>query len=163
MKLLNNKKYEIPILIFFIFGMFYKPLICVLILGFLATIIGIDTWFFIINIQKKGIESVGRILYYESDEDSHKVPIIEFKTKNGHQIKEKPYYYASTDLSIIRTYKEKLNKSVSVLYDKNKPEKFVILNEKGFNYFSLIFVILVGIVFLTIGTLSLLNIIQIDF
>jgi hypothetical protein len=66
-------------------------------------------------------------------------------------------------LSKIRTYKNKINESVSVLYDKENPEKFVIVTERNFNYFSLIFIILVGVVFLIVGTLSLLEIIQIDF
>ena len=163
MELLNKKEYAIPIFILFVFFMFYKPVICFLILGSLATFIGIQSWIFIVDIQKNGIESIGKILFYESDEDGYKTPTIEFKTKNGNQIKKKPYYYASTDLSKFRTYKNKINESVSVLYDKNNPEKFVVGNERSFNYFSLILIILVGIVFLTVGILSLLEIIKIDF
>jgi len=163
MELLNKKEYAIPIFILFVFFMFYKPVICFLILGSLATFIGIQSWIFIVDIQKNGIESIGKILFYESDEDGYKTPTIEFKTKNGNQIKKKPYYYASTDLSKFRTYKNKKNESVSVLYDKNNPEKFVVGNERSFNYFSLILIILVGIVFLTVGILSLLEIIKIDF
>ena len=163
MELLNKKEYAIPIFIVFVFFMFYKPVICFFILGSLATLIGIKSWIFIVDIQKNGIKSIGKILSYESDEDGHKTPTIEFKTKSGNQIKKKPYYYASTDLSKIRTYKNKINESVSVLYDKENPEKFVIGTELNFNYFSLILIILVGVVFLTVGTLSLLRVIQIDF
>ncbi|WP_299676790.1 DUF3592 domain-containing protein [uncultured Dokdonia sp.] len=163
MELLNKKEYSIPIFILFVFFMFYKPVVCFLILGSLTTLIGIKSWIFIVNIQKNGIKSIGKILSYESDEDGHKTPTIEFKTKKGNQIKKKPYYYASTDLSKIKTYKNKINESVSVLYDKKNPEKFVIETERDFNYFSLILIILVGVVFLTVGTLSLLEIIQIIF
>ncbi|WP_405570503.1 DUF3592 domain-containing protein [Winogradskyella sp. Asnod2-B02-A] len=163
MELLNKKEYAIPIFILFVFFMFYKPVICFLILGSLATLIGIKSWIFIVDIQKNGIESVGKILFYESDEDGHKTPTIEFKTKNGNQIKKKPYYYASTDLSKIRTYKNKINESVSVLYDKKNPEKFVVGNERNFNYFSLILITLAGVVFIAVGILSLLEIINIDF
>ena len=163
MELLNKKEYAIPIFILFVFFMFYEPEICFFILGFLVIIIGIQTWIFMVGIQKNGIESVGKILYYEADEDGHKTPTIEFKTKNGIQIKKKPYYYASSDLSKIRTYKNKTNESISVLYDKKNPEKFIIGNENNFNYFSLVFIILVGIIFLSVGILSLLKIIKIDF
>ena len=163
MELLNKKEYSIPIFILFVFFMFYKPVVCFLILGSLTTLIGIKSWILIVNIQKNGIKSIGKILSYESDEDGHKTPTIEFKTKKGNQIKKKPYYYASTDLSKIKTYKNKINESVSVLYDKKNPEKFVIETERDFNYFSLILIILVGVVFLTVGTLSLLEIIQIIF
>ena len=163
MELLNKKEYAITIFILFVFFMFYKPVICFLILGSLATFIGIQSWVFIVDIKKNGIESIGKILFYESDEDGYKTPRIEFKTKNGNHIKKKPYYYASTDLSEFRTYKNKINDSVSILYDKKNPEKFVLGNERNFNYFSLILIILVGIVFLTVGILSLLEIIKIDF
>jgi hypothetical protein len=163
MELLNKKEYSIPIFILFVFFMFYKPVVCFLILGSLTTLIGIKSWILIVNIQKNGIKSIGKILSYESDEDGHKTPTIEFKTKKGNQIKKKPYYYASTDLSKIKTYKNKINESVSVLYDKKNPAKFVIETERDFNYFSLILIILVGVVFLTVGTLSLLEIIQIIF
>ncbi|MCX7549179.1 DUF3592 domain-containing protein [Xanthomarina sp. F1114] len=163
MELLNKKEYAIPIFILFVFFMFYKPVICFLILGLLTTIIGIKYWIFIVDIQKNGIESIGKILFYESDEDGYKTPTIEFKTKNGIQINKKPYYYSSTDLSKIKTYKNKINESVSVLYDKKNPKKFVLENERNFNYFSLILITLAGIVFLTAGILSLLEIIIIDF
>lgn len=163
MELLNKKEYIIPILILFVFFMFFKPVICFLLIGSLAILVGINSWIIIIDIQKNGIESIGKILSYDSDEDGHKTPTIEFKTKNGNQIKKKPYYYASSDLSKIKSYKNKINESVSVVYDKKNPEKFVIGNERNFNYFSLILIILVGIFFLTFGTLNLFDIIQIDF
>lgn len=162
MGLLNKKEYVILLFILFVFFMFYKPVICFLILGSLVTIIGIQSWFFMVDIQKNGIESVGEILFYESDSDGFKTPTIEFKTKNGNQIKKKPYYYSSTDLSKIRTYKNEINTSVPVLYDKNNPEKFVLGNERSFNYFSLILITLVGIILLIVGILSLLEIIHID-
>jgi len=143
--------------------MYYKPVVCLLILGSLVTFIGIQSWIFMANIQKNGIESIGKILFYESDEDGYKTPIIEFKTKNGNQIKKKPYYYASTNLSKFKSYKNRINESVSVLYDKKNPEKFIVEKDRDFNYFSLIFITSIGVFFTVMGVLSLLEIINIDF
>ena len=103
------------------------------------------------HIKKKGIKTTGRILSYESDEDGHKTPIIEFKTLEGKFITKKPYYYASTDLSIFKNYKNNINKNVEIIYSPKKPEKFVIKSEKSFNYGSLIFMIIISLIFLGIA------------
>lgn len=117
-ELLNKKEYAIPTFILFAFFMFYKPVICFIILGLLATIIGIHSWSFLVNINKNGIKSRGKILFYESDSDGYKTPTIEFTTKNGKQIKKEPYYYSSSDISKFKNYKNDIDKSVFVLYDK---------------------------------------------
>ncbi len=83
MELLNKKEYAIPIFILFVFFMFYKPVICSLILGSLATLIGIKSWIFIVDIHKNGVESIGKILSYESDEDGHKTQRLNLKLKKG--------------------------------------------------------------------------------
>jgi hypothetical protein len=163
MELLDNKKYGIPIVVLFVFFMFYKPVVCFIILGSLVSIISIYFWNFLSNIQKNGIKNVGKILFYESDSEGHKTPTVEFTTNNGIQIRKKPYYYASTDLSKIRNYKNNIDKKIDILYDPQNPEKFVIGKERNFNRFSLIFGILVGIIFLTVGICSVLGIINVEF
>ncbi|SFW40224.1 hypothetical protein SAMN05660313_01450 [Cellulophaga fucicola] len=104
--------------------MFYKPVICFLILGSFLKLIGIKSWAIIKGIKNNGIECVGKILFYEADKEGYKTPIIEFKVKNGQQIKKKPYYYASTNLSKIKSYKDKINEPVTVLYNKNNHLNF---------------------------------------
>lgn len=163
MGLLDKKKYAIPIFILFVFFMFYKPVICFIILGSLISIMSIYYWNFLLDIQKNGIESVGKILFYESDSDGYKTPTVEFIDKNGKQIRKKPYYYVSTDLSKIRTHKKNIDKPINILYDPKNPEKFVIGKERNFNSFSLIFATLVGMIFLTIGICSTLGIINVEF
>ncbi|EDM44607.1 hypothetical protein SCB49_13585 [unidentified eubacterium SCB49] len=163
MELLNKKEYVIPIFILFAFFMFYKPVICFFILGALLIFIGIQSWIFIADIHKNGIESIGKILFYKSDEDGYKTPTIEFETKKGNQIKKEPYIFISTDLNKFRNFKNKINEPVSVLYDKKNPEKFIIVNEENFNYFGLIFIIIIGVAFIIVGILSLLEIIKINF
>lgn len=163
MELLNNKKYAIPIIIIFVFFMFYKPVICFIILGSLVSIMSIYFWKFLSDIHKTGIQSVGKILFYESDSDGHKTPTVEFITKCGMHIRKKPYYYASTDLSKIQNYKKNIDKSIDILYDPKNPEKFVIGKERNFNSFSLIFMTLVGLIFLTVGICSILGINNIEF
>ena len=163
MELLNNKKYAIPLFILFVFFMFYKPVICFIILGSLISIMSVYYWNFLSDIHKNGIESVGKILSYESDSDGYKTPTIQFTSKNGIQVRKKPYYYASTDLSIIRTYKKNIDKPIDILYDQKNPEKFVIGKERNFNSFSLIFMTLVGLTFLTVGICSIFGIINVEF
>ncbi len=143
----NVEKYWILILIIFGLSMFIKPIVCSLIVGLLATYFGIESIYFLKSIQKNGIEYTGNIIKYESDSDGHKTPLIEFTTPSGEYVKEQPYIYASSDLSIIRTYKKFVDQPVSILYDPVDPKKFVITSEKEFNYMVLFIVLLAGLFF----------------
>ncbi|MEO8236939.1 MAG: DUF3592 domain-containing protein [Flavobacterium sp.] len=157
-----KKEYSIIIIILFVFFMFYKSIVCALIVGALALYYGIDNLTFLNYINKNGIESLGKILSYESDEEGYKTPIIEFQTLEGNFIKEKPYCYVSSDLSKFRTYKNDINKNITVLYSSERPEKFIIKTEKDFNYGSLIFVIAIGLIFIILTCGNLLGYINMD-
>ncbi|WP_158960686.1 DUF3592 domain-containing protein [Myroides fluvii] len=148
-------------LLAFVFFMFYNPIFCGLQLGALCVYYVVHYATFLNHINKHGKESRGTILSYETEGKGHKTPLVEFEI-NGEQIVKKPYYYASTDLSILKTYKNKINKSISILYDPRCPEKFIIKSEKGFNYFSLIFAGLVGLLFVLISLVQLYKSISLD-
>lgn len=155
------KKYGLIVFLTFVFCMFYKPVICFLILGTFVFYYGFHYLFFLNSIDKKGVEVVGKILSYQSDGEGYKTPIIEFESK-GLLIKEKPYYYASTDLSKFRTYDSNIEKLVPILYCPNNPERFILKSEKGFNYFSLFFALIVGLIFMIVGLSHVFGFIKID-
>ena len=163
MELLNNRKYGIPLFIGFVFFMYYKPIVCFIILGSIIFICSFSYWRFLLYINKNGIHSVGKIVFYESDSDGYKTPMVEFTSQNGMQVREKPYFYASTDLSKIRTYKKDIDKPIDILYDPKSPEKFVLGKERNFNSFGLIFMALVGLIFFTVGICSIMGIIDVEF
>ena len=81
---------------------------------------------------------------------------------NGKKILRKPYYYLSTDLSKLKTYRNKIDKLITIVYNPKDPEKFIIKSEKGFNYFSLIFSVIIGLVFIFISLAQLFNFIRIN-
>ena len=149
------------LVITFICCMFCKPILGSLIIGPLVLYYSINSWRFLSNVKHNGIECEGIILSYEPDDEGHKTPIIEFETFENKIIKEKPYYYASTDLSIFLKYQNNLNKKVLIIYDKENPEKFVLKTETNFNYGSLIFAIIISLIFITIGFANLLGYIKI--
>ena len=155
------KKYGIIIFIVFAFFMFYKLIICFLIIGLIVLIYGIHYYTFLNNIDHNGIESIGEILRYESDDENYKTPIVKFDAKNGINIEAKPYYYSSTDLSKFRTYKNKINKKITVIYEPKKPERFIIKGERNFNYISLLFISLGGLIFMIVAIANLLGYIEI--
>ena len=142
------KKYWYFIVALFTFFMFYEPIYCFLILGLIVMFLAVDSLFFFDYINKNGIKTNGKILSYEKDDDGHKTPIIEFKTLEGKFVSKKPHYYASTDLSIIKTYQNNINKNVEIIYSPKKPEMFIIEAEKNFNYGSVILMIIVSLIFL---------------
>jgi len=139
------KKYGIAIVVTFGVCMFIKPALCFLILGTLTSYISFTTIIFLRKISKTGIDWTGTIIEYKSDSDGHKTPHIEFTTMTGDIIRGKPIVYASTDISKIRTYGNLINQTVPILYDPDKPKKFVLKNEKGFNYFVFIIFLLAGL------------------
>jgi hypothetical protein len=122
---------------------------------------GIASIIFLKNIAKKGIEWTGNIIEYQSDSDGHKTPVIGFTTVTGELIREKPYVYASTDLSKIRKYKNLINQSVPILYDRDSPQKFVLANERQFNYVTFFIFILAGLFFVGLSISSFLGHIKI--
>ncbi|KFF06123.1 DUF3592 domain-containing protein [Flavobacterium reichenbachii] len=151
-----DKKSGIIILILFIFFGFYKPVVCFLIVGSLILYHGIHYLEFLNSITKNGIESLGKIVSHESDE-GYKIPIIEFKTLEEKLITGKPYYYASTDASFFRSYKNDINKNIKILYSSKNPERFVVKAEKSFNYGTLIFSVIIGAAFTSMAIAQLLG------
>jgi hypothetical protein len=142
--------------------MFIKPAFCFLILGTLISYLGFSAILFLKKVAKKGIGWTGNIIEYQSDSDGHKTPLIEFTTLSGDIIREKPFIYASTDLSKIRTYKNLIDESVPILYDPDEPKKFVLKNEEGFNYVVFIIFILAGLFFIGLSISWLLGYIKMD-
>jgi hypothetical protein len=155
------KKYWIIIFGTFVICMFIKPDLCFLILGTIFSYWGFASVIFLNKISKFGIEWTGNIIEFQSDSDGHKTPLIEYKTIEGEIIREKPFIYASTDLSKIRTYNNEINQSVPILYDQNEPKKFVLKEEESFNYMVFIIFILIGLIFVGISISSLFGYIKI--
>jgi len=155
------KKYSIAIVVIFALSMFIKPAFCFLILGSLVSYVSFEAIRFLRKIAKRGIDWTGNIIKYQSDSDGHKSPLIEFTTMTGDLIREKPYVYASTDLSKIRTYKNSINQSVPILYDPDDPKKFVLAKDREFNYVILIIFIMAGLFFVGLSISSFLGYIKI--
>ena len=145
------EKYWILIVVVFFFSMFINPTICILIVGSLVFYMGIMAVGFLKKIHDKGVESVGRILSYQVGNGGHKTPIIQFKPLTGETITAKPFIYASSDLSKIRSYNNLIDTEVLVRYDPDDPKKFVISSEKSFNYIVFTIFILAGLLFIVLS------------
>ena len=154
------KKYWIVIAIVFVLSMFIKPALCFLILGSIISYIGIEAILFLRAIRKRGVACTGNIIEYQSDNDGHKTPLVEFTTMTGESIKAQPYVYASTDLSKIRIYKNMINQTVPILYDPGSPKKFVLAGEREFSYVIFFILILAGLVFVGLSISSILGYIK---
>lgn len=142
--------------------MFIKPALCPLILGTIVSYMGFASVIFLKRITRTGISWTGNIVEYQSDNDGHKTPVIEFTTMTGDFVKEQPFVYASTDLSKIRTYKNSIDQPVPILYDPDDPKKFVLKNEEGFNYVVFILFIFGGLFFIGLSISWLLGYVKMD-
>jgi hypothetical protein len=155
-------KHQKGIAIFFALCAFIKPAFCFLILGIICCYVAFGAFRFMSRIQKKGIEWEGKIIGYHRSWNRNKTPLIEFTTKTGHLIQEKPYVYTTTDLSKLRTYSNIINQPVIIIYDPDDPKKFVLEKEKGFNYFSFTLATLVGLFFIGLSICWLSGYIKMD-
>jgi len=142
--------------------MFYKPIVCALILGVLILGAAIYYAYFIRIIQKKGSRSIGKILQHQADSDGYKIPVITFATSQGQEFQGKPFFYVATDISRFRSYKNKINKEVIVIYHPKDPKKFIIYKEKGFNYAGIVLMMLAGSVFCAVSIANLLGYITVN-
>jgi hypothetical protein len=157
------KKYWTYIIIVFVIFILLEPILNLLLIGGLVLFFSLEYLVTIEKLKKNGKEQTGKYLHFEVDgEEGHKTPTIEFITHTGNIVKEQPYYYASTDLSKIKSYNNKIGKPVTIIYDSENPEKFILKKEKNFNYFSLFLMIFIGLMFIVFGTLGILGIIAIN-
>ncbi|MFH7010966.1 DUF3592 domain-containing protein [Flavobacterium sp. FlaQc-52] len=153
-----NKEQSLIFVILFIFFMFYKPAICFLMIGILLLFYAYSSISFLNQIKKNGIESFGKILSYESDNDGYKTPFIEFLTTEGKNITGKPFLHTSSDLDKFQSYQENINKTITIRYNPEDPEKFVI--ENNFNGLGSLLLIIIGLLFTGISVASLLGFID---
>ncbi|WJS96985.1 DUF3592 domain-containing protein [Flavobacterium johnsoniae] len=158
--MLFNKKY-VPIFfaIFFILFVaisFYNILICLLLLGFLFLIYSIAGFIFLDNIHKNGIESIGKIVSYKSDEEGHKTPTIEYQTTDGKNFRGEPFIHASSDLDKLEAYQQNINTKIAILYSAKSPENFVIKERKS-NSVILILFIFIGLALIGYSVISLIG------
>lgn len=154
------KKYWIVILVAFGLSIFVKPALCFLILGTLVSYASLNAILFLKHIANNGIDCTGKIVEYQSDSDGDKTPLIEFTTRSGKLIRETPYVYTYTFSSF--SFKDSVNQAVPILYDPEDPKKFVLNNERKFDYAAFIIFILLGVFFVGLGVSSILGYIKID-
>jgi hypothetical protein len=151
------QKYWILIVVVFFFSMFINPAICMLIVGSLVFYMGFMALKLLKKLQEKGIESVGKILSYQVGNRGYKTPIIEFTPLTGEPVTAKPFLYASTDLSKIRSYSTLVDTEVLVRYDPDDPKKFVLAGERSFNYIVFAIFILTGFFFIVLTICNFLG------
>jgi len=125
-------------------------------------VLALSCFSFIDYINKEGIKTNGKIVTYKLDNDGKKTPIIEFKTLEGKLITKTPYYYFSTDLSFLKTFSDKKDESIEVIYDKKKPQKFLIKTENNSNSVILTAMLIISIIFIAIPIAELLELIKIE-
>lgn len=137
------------------FLMFYEIFYFLLLLGVLFLLISILALNFLNDIDKTGIEIFGRIVAYDSDEEGHKTPIIEFQTSDGKFFKGIPLIHSSSDVDKFRSYEENINKKIKILYSADCPENFII---KGKTYtFFLNLVAIVGLALIICSIVKLIG------
>ncbi|TAE56724.1 MAG: hypothetical protein EAZ89_04410, partial [Bacteroidetes bacterium] len=89
----------------------------------------------------------------------YKIPVVAFTTQSGELISEKPSMYLTTDVSKFMSYKDRINRPVAVLYDPDRPQKFILRDEGGHS-FGLILTLLVGLFFVGLGISALVGYIK---
>lgn len=151
------KEYWIAIAIVFLAAFIIKPPACPFLLGLLMAYSSISA----INLQKrlhvKGIECTGIIVDFSTDNEGDKTLVIQFTTTNGEIIKNKPYIYSSGGITASFSSRMTINESVSILYDPDNPNEYIIAGDKLSNNATSILFLLIGIGLIIFGACGILG------
>ncbi len=112
---------------------------------------GLKQIYFIDDIYKNGIKRRGKIIAFETDVDGHKLPIIEYQTREGEICSGIPLFYTTTDLSIFAPTTKLLDTKVIIQYDLFNPNKFVLYNDDEESYIGIFIIITIGLVFVIVS------------
>lgn len=152
------KKYWAVIFGAFVFFMFFKIAVCILILGLVFFAMGLSSILFLNKVQKHGIRCTGKILSFETDSDGDKIPVVQFIVEGSREmITKRPALYTQTDLSKLRSYGKEINKEVSILYDPDDPAQFVLAGKMPSNYVIFAVFMLAGMAALVASAGSLMG------
>ena len=155
------KRYWIAFIIVFAISMFLKPALCFIQLGTLFLYMSMKAILFLRKIERTGIESIGKIVSIEIHNNGHKVPVIEFTTPEGVIIKEKPIVYSTTDLQLISDlFKNYTGKEISISYDPENPNQFIILENSNSDYLTFFIFLLLGLATTIIGICAISGLIK---
>lgn len=150
-------KYWIAIIVIFVFFIFFKPVICYLIFGFILSYFGINSFILLEKLDTNGIKCKGKILSFESDNEGYKTPVVEFNTLEGELITGKPVLHTSTDIDKIRSYNGEVNTEVIILYQHEDPQNFILMDGQDLNYSSSILFSFTGLAFIIYTIYRLLS------
>jgi len=154
--------FEVFFIISFTFFAFYKPIVCGFLMGIYVMYFSYKYFFVLRRISNNSKYTTAKIIDYKRVEWNYKEPIISFETKEGIKIDSKPAFYFATDLSKIRSYKNKINQPVEIIYNQNNPNEFVIASESKLNYFVLFGITMIGIIFIVFSISALLGYVEVN-
>jgi Protein of unknown function (DUF3592) len=109
------------------------------------------------KITRTGIECTGNLVGIETDMEGDKSPVVEFTTLNGENVRGQPFSNEAIDQSKLRSYNSSINEEVPILYDPDKPEKFVLGYNRNVNHVIPVIFMLMGLFFVVIGMCGLLG------
>lgn len=151
------KKYWILIMVVFLLLAIIKMALCFLLLSWLIAHTVIDS----MRVQKKllasGIRCTGEILSFKGGRQG---PIIKFTPIGGDEITGQPYFYSSSDLGKISSYKKLIGKEVLVIYDPDDARKFALPEGFPGNSLASLAALFVCSVFAILAIASLLGYIK---
>lgn len=157
------EKYWNYIVLVFVIFMFIKPIICFVILGPIISFACIDYLRVIKILKRIGIQKTGKIIKYTRGWKGYQTPTINFSTTNGEIIEAEPYFYASSDINKIRTFKNYIDKPVEIKYNPENPQEFLIATQNLINIIGIWLFLSAGLFFTIVGVLDILGIISIKF
>ncbi|MBW8360300.1 MAG: DUF3592 domain-containing protein [Weeksellaceae bacterium] len=157
------EKYWTYIVIFFAIFMFVKPVVCLLILGFIFSFIGVHYLSVVTNLKNFGLTINGKISKYSRDGKGYQTPVIKYTTFDGKIIENEPYIFSTSDLNKITNFKNQIDKTIVIRYNSQNPDEFLLQKQviftKVISYFFTIF----GIVITTVGIVDIFGFININF
>ena len=141
--------------------MFYNLNVGILILGIALLYIGVDYYIVLDQIEKKGLSGVGKIISYRRSSRGYQTPVVNFYSQCGVKVEDEPYYSVSDDFNKFKNFNDRINSDIKIKYYSKQPEKFIIDVESSYSRLPIILLIIGGLIFVSLGSSSLLGLITV--
>lgn len=106
--------------------------------------------------QTGRIRCTGVVTGYQEDKDKDRTPVVAFTTTQGEEISNTPFIYSRTDLQQLFPG-DLTGRPIEVLYDPDKPSRFLLVNNSGVDTLFMVLLMIVGLVFIGVGSAALLG------
>ena len=156
------RRYSIPIFLLFAAGILFAPGLAALLFSALCALIALEMRRTLHSLREGGVEAIARIERIERDSDGDMIPVMAFETAEGARVLGRPVCFTNISFGYGSTRKRDAAQELTVRYQPDNPEKFVVMDEEGNARIALNILRVLTVLIAVAGAAQLLGYIEIE-